>query len=156
MTPLQLAQAYVPFASDGVLYPASLIKLEQPVEGVRVMPPGIGEEVLKMMETVIGPEGTARRAAVEGYRVAGKTGTAHRMGASGYNREEYTAFFAGVAPVSDPRLAIVVIVDNPKGREIYGGEVAAPVFSRVAAGSMRLLNLDPDRWPEPDTQVAGR
>ncbi|TVQ70287.1 MAG: penicillin-binding protein 2 [Oceanospirillales bacterium] len=156
VTPLQLAQSYIPFASDGIFYPVSLLKNEQGSQGVRVMPPGVGNEVLKMMETVIGPEGTARRAAVEGYRVAGKTGTAHRIGSGGYNREEYTAFFAGVAPVSDPRLAIVVIVDNPKGREIYGGEVAAPVFARVAAGSMRLLNLDPDRWPEPKTQVAGR
>lgn len=156
VTPLQLAQAYIPFASDGIFYPVSLLKKDQPDQGVRVMPPGVGNEVLKMMETVIGPEGTARRAAVEGYRVAGKTGTAHRIGSGGYNREEYTAFFAGVAPVSNPRLAIVVIVDNPKGKEIYGGEVAAPVFARVAAGSMRLLNLDPDRWPEPKTQVAGR
>lgn len=156
VTPLQLAQAYIPFASDGVLYPVSLLKNDQGSSGVRVMPPGIGHQVLNMMETVIGPEGTARRAAVEGYRVAGKTGTVHRIGGSGYNREEYTTVFAGVAPVSDPRLAIVVMVDNPKGREIYGGEVAAPVFSRVAAGALRLLNLDPDRWPEPRRQVAGR
>ena len=156
VTPLQLAQSYIPFASDGILYPASLIKHEGEPQGTRIMPSGVGNQILDMMETVIGPEGTARRAAVEGYRVAGKTGTAHRVGSAGYNREEYTAFFAGLAPVSDPRLAIVVIVDNPKGREIYGGEVAAPVFARVAAGSMRLLNLDPDRWPEPKTQVAGR
>lgn len=156
VTPLQLAQSYIPFASDGIFYPASLIKHEGEPQGTRIMPSGVGNQILDMMETVIGPEGTARRAAVEGYRVAGKTGTAHRVGSAGYNREEYTAFFAGLAPVSDPRLAIVVIVDNPKGREIYGGEVAAPVFARVAAGSMRLLNLDPDRWPEPKTQVAGR
>lgn len=156
VTPLQLAQSYVPFASDGIFYPATLIKNEQESAGIRVMPPGVGNQVLDMMETVIGPEGTARRAAVEGYRVAGKTGTVHRIGSGGYNRDEYTTVFAGVAPVSNPRLAIVVMVDNPKGREIYGGEVAAPVFARVAAGSLRLLNLDPDRWPESKTQVAGR
>lgn len=155
VTPLQLAQSYIPFASDGIFHPVSLLKKE-PDAGTRVMPPGVGNQLLKMMETVIGPEGTARRAAVEGYRVAGKTGTVHRIGGSGYNREEYTTVFAGIAPVSDPRLAIVVMVDNPKGREIYGGEVAAPVFARVAAGALRLLNLDPDSWPEQQTQVAGR
>lgn len=156
VTPLQLAQAYIPFASDGLFYPASLIKSEQPIAGTRVMPEGIGDQVLTMMETVISPEGTARRAAVEGYRVAGKTGTVHRVGAEGYNRDEYTTVFAGIAPVSDPRLAIVVMVDNPKGREIYGGEVAAPVFARVTAGAMRLLNLDPDSWPDVSKQVANR
>ncbi|WP_417579748.1 peptidoglycan D,D-transpeptidase FtsI family protein [Nitrincola sp.] len=155
VTPLQLAQSYIPFASDGIFHPVSLLKKE-PEIGTRVMPPGVGNQVLQMMETVIGPQGTARRAAVEGYRVAGKTGTVHRIGGSGYNREEYTTVFAGIAPVSDPRLAIVVMVDNPKGREIYGGEVAAPVFARVAAGALRLLNLDPDSWPEQKTQVAGR
>lgn len=155
VTPLQLAQSYIPFASDGIFHPVSLLKKEPDV-GTRVMPQGVGNQVLQMMETVVGPEGTARRAAVEGYRVAGKTGTVHRIGGSGYNREEYTTVFAGIAPVSDPRLAIVVMVDNPKGREIYGGEVAAPVFARVAAGALRLLNLDPDRWPEQKTQVARR
>ncbi|WP_327124740.1 peptidoglycan D,D-transpeptidase FtsI family protein [Nitrincola sp. A-D6] len=155
VTPLQLAQAYIPFASDGIFHPVSLLK-KDPDAGTRVMPQGVGNQVLQMMETVIGPQGTARRAAVEGYRVAGKTGTVHRIGGSGYNREEYTTVFAGIAPVSDPRLAIVVMVDNPKGREIYGGEVAAPVFARVAAGALRLLNLDPDRWPEQKSQVAGR
>lgn len=156
VTPLQLAQSYVPFASDGIFYPVSLIKNSKEPQGTRVFPQGIGNQVLQMMETVIGPEGTARRAAVDGYRVAGKTGTVHRIGNGGYNREEYTAIFAGVAPVSNPRLAIAVMIDNPKGREIYGGEVAAPVFARVAAGSMRLLNLDPDRWPESTRQVVNR
>ncbi|QEW05766.1 peptidoglycan D,D-transpeptidase FtsI family protein [Nitrincola iocasae] len=155
VTPLQLAQAYIPFASDGIFHPVSLLKRDTDV-GTRVMPQGVGNHVLQMMETVIGPRGTARRAAVEGYRVAGKTGTVHRIGGSGYNREEYTTVFAGIAPVSDPRLAIVVMVDNPKGREIYGGEVAAPVFARVAAGALRLLNLDPDSWPEQIRQVAER
>ncbi|KAA0873926.1 peptidoglycan D,D-transpeptidase FtsI family protein [Nitrincola tapanii] len=155
VTPLQLAQAYIPFATDGLFRPVSLIK-DQAQPAQRIMPVGTGDQVLKMMETVIGPEGTARRAAVPGYRVAGKTGTVHRVGAGGYNRNEYIAVFAGVAPVSDPRLAIVVMVDNPKGREYYGGEVAAPVFARVAGGAMRLLNIDPDKLPEVRTQVANR
>lgn len=155
VTPLQLAQAYIPFASDGIMRPVSLLKIDEN-KGHRIMPEGIGHQVLDMMETVIGPTGTARRAAVTGYRVAGKTGTVHRLGSSGYNRDEYTAVFAGIAPVSDPRLAVVVMVDNPKGREYYGGEVAAPVFSRVTQGAMRLLNIDPDKWPEEKGQVAKR
>lgn len=155
VTPLQLAQAYIPFASDGIMRPVSLLKIDEN-KGHRIMPEGVGHQVLDMMETVIGPAGTARRAAVTGYRVAGKTGTVHRLGSSGYNRDEYTAVFAGIAPVSDPRLAVVVMVDNPKGREYYGGEVAAPVFSRVTQGAMRLLNIDPDKWPEGKGQVANR
>jgi len=155
VTPLQLAQAYIPFASDGIMRPVSLLKIDEN-KGHRIMPEGIGHQVLDMMETVIGPTGTARRAAVTGYRVAGKTGTVHRLGSGGYNRDEYTAVFAGIAPVSDPRLAVVVMVDNPKGREYYGGEVAAPVFARVTQGAMRLLNIDPDKWPEGKGQVAKR
>ncbi len=148
-TLLQLAQAYVPLASDGIMHPATLLKQDQPPTGKRVMPPGIGPQVLEMMETVIGPEGTGRRAAVDGYRVGGKTGTVHKASGGGYAEDRYVAVFSGVAPISNPRLAIAIMIDNPKGQEYGGGLVAAPIFSRVAAGALRLLNVPPDKWPEP-------
>lgn len=154
-TLLQLAQAYVPLAADGMMRPVTLLKQDQPPAGKRVMPPGIGPQVLEMMETVIGPRGTGRRAAVDGYRVGGKTGTVHKASAGGYAEDKYVAVFSGVAPISNPRLVIAVMVDNPKGQEYYGGLVAAPVFSRIASGALRLLNVAPDKWPEPaEDQVA--
>ncbi|MBR9828024.1 MAG: penicillin-binding protein 2 [Oceanospirillales bacterium] len=154
-TLLQLAQSYLPLAADGVLHPVTLLKQDQPSAGVRVMPPGIAPQVLEMLETVVGPRGTGRRAAVEGYRVGGKTGTVHKASGGGYADDKYVSVFTGVAPISKPRLVIAVMVDNPKGQEYYGGLVAAPVFSRIAAGSLRLLNVPPDRWPETSsTQVA--
>lgn len=154
-TLLQLAQAYVPLAADGVFRPATLLKQTQPTAGTRVMPPGIAPQVLDMMETVIGPTGTGRRAAVEGYRVGGKTGTVHKASGGGYAEDKYVSVFAGVVPISNPRLVIAVIVDNPKGQEYGGGLVAAPIFSRIAGGALRLLNVPPDKWPEPtSSQVA--
>jgi cell division protein FtsI (penicillin-binding protein 3) len=108
-----------------------------------------------MLETVISAKGTGRRAAVEGYRVGGKTGTVHKASGGGYAEDKYVSVFAGVAPLTNPRLVIAVMVDNPKGQEYYGGLVAAPIFSRIAAGSLRLLNVPPDKWPEPpSTHVA--
>jgi cell division protein FtsI (penicillin-binding protein 3) len=114
------------------------------------------KQVLKMLGTVVGPKGTGQRAAVEGYQVGGKTGTAHKVGRSGYEDSEYTAVFAGVAPLSDPDLVLVVIVDEPQGKEYYGGEVAAPVFSRVMEQALRLRQVIPDA-PAQDSwlQVAG-
>ncbi len=154
-TLLQLAQAYVPLAADGIMRPATLLKQTQTPAGTRVLPPGVGPQVLDMLETVISAKGTGRRAAVEGYRVGGKTGTVHKASGGGYAEDKYVSVFAGVAPLTNPRLVIVVMVDNPKGQEYYGGLVAAPIFSRIAAGSLRLLNVPPDKWPEPpSTHVA--
>ncbi|QSR34629.1 cell division protein [Marinobacterium iners] len=154
-TLLQLAQAYVPLAADGIMRPATLLKQTQTPAGTRVLPPGVGPQVLDMLETVISAKGTGRRAAVEGYRVGGKTGTVHKASGGGYAEDKYVSVFAGVAPLTNPRLVIAVMVDNPKGQEYYGGLVAAPIFSRIAAGSLRLLNVPPDKWPEPpSTQVA--
>ncbi|MET4163168.1 cell division protein FtsI (penicillin-binding protein 3) [Marinobacterium sp. MBR-111] len=154
-TLLQLAQAYVPLAADGIMRPATLLKQTQTLAGTRVLPPGVGPQVLDMLETVISAKGTGRRAAVEGYRVGGKTGTVHKASGGGYAEDKYVSVFAGVAPLTNPRLVIAVMVDNPKGQEYYGGLVAAPIFSRIAAGSLRLLNVPPDKWPEPpSTHVA--
>ncbi|MFC6669563.1 peptidoglycan D,D-transpeptidase FtsI family protein [Marinobacterium aestuariivivens] len=147
VTPLQLAHAYLPFASGGVIRPVSLLKQQEVPSATRVMPEQVASDVLAMMETVTQSGGTGTRARVPGYRIAGKTGTTHKIGAGGYINDQYVSVFAGVAPVSDPRIVLVVMVDNPKGQEYYGGEVAAPVFSRIAAGALRLLNVAPDSWP---------
>ncbi len=97
-----------------------------------------------MLEGVVGPGGTGRRARVPGYRVAGKTGTVHKPAPGGYAQDRYTAIFAGLAPASRPRLAMVVVIDEPRSEQYYGGQVAAPVFARVMSGAMRLLDIAPD------------
>ena len=149
VTPLQLARAYAVLANEGVRLPVSMLKLDQPPKGVRVVSRGTARSVLKMLETVVSAEGSALRAAVPGYRVAGKTGTAKKSVAGGYAEDKYLALFVGVAPASDPRLVMAVFVDEPQGDEYYGGLVAAPVFSKVMNGALRLLNIPPDKpWPE--------
>ncbi|NRP37111.1 Peptidoglycan synthase FtsI precursor [Marinobacterium sp. xm-d-579] len=156
VTPLQLAQSYIPFANRGVKLPISLYKLDEKPKGERVMPAEVATQVLGMMETVVTPIGTAKQAAVTGYRVGGKTGTAHKAVAGGYAEDAYASVFAGIAPISDPRIVMVVMVDNPKGQEYYGGAVAAPVFSRVMGGVLRLMNIPPDNWEEASMQVASK
>ncbi len=156
VTPLQLAQSYLALANDGVVSPVNLIRQKEPGKPVRVMPAQVAKDVRVMMETVISNKGTGRRAAVPGYRVAGKTGTVHKVGRGGYIDDQYVSTFAGLAPVSNPKLVAVVMIDNPKGQEYYGGEVAAPVFSRAVGGALRLMNVPPDNWPEVNKQVAKR
>ena len=154
VTPLQLAHSYLPLANGGVQKPVSLLRVDEVAhtESRRVMPEQIADQVLAMMETVITPQGTGRRAAVTGYRIAGKTGTSHKASGGGYASDRYVSVFSGMAPASNPRIVMAVMIDNPKGQEYYGGEVAAPVFSRVAAGALRLLNVPPDDWPDSDKQ----
>ncbi|TCB43516.1 penicillin-binding protein PBP3 [Acinetobacter terrestris] len=145
-TVLQIADAYAMLANKGVKVPLSLYKLEQPPKGEQIIDAKIADQVLLMMETATLPGGTATRATIPGYRVAGKTGTAHKLRADrkGYSTSEYRALFAGVAPVSDPRLAMIVVVENPQG-SYYGGTVSAPVFARVMQESLRLMNVPLDR-----------
>jgi len=145
VTPLQLAQSYAVFAADGVLRPVSLIRIEHPPIGRQVISADNARAMVDLLEHVVTPEGTGLRAAVAGYRVAGKTGTARKFEVGGYSSERYTAVFAGVAPVSRPRLAVVVVVDEPRAGEYYGGAVAAPVFSKIVAGAMRILAVEPDK-----------
>lgn len=156
VTPLQLAQSYLALANDGILSPVSLIQQSEAGKPVRVMPAEVARDVRQMMETVISVKGTGRRAAVQGYKVAGKTGTVHKVGKGGYIDDQYLSFFAGIAPATNPRLVTVVMVDNPKGQEYYGGEVAAPVFSRAVGGALRLMNVPPDNWPEVNKQIVQR
>ena len=145
-TVLQLADAYAMIANKGKKMPLSLYKLEEHPKGEQMIDPKIADQVLLMMGAVTLPGGTARQADIPGYRVAGKTGTAHKLRADrkGYSQSDYRALFAGMAPVSDPRLAMVVVVENPKG-QYYGGLVAAPVFARVMQESLRLMNVPLDK-----------
>lgn len=154
VTALQLAQAYMVLANGGVKYPLSLIKLNEKPVGESILSAQVSDDLREAMKAVVSKGGTGTRASVSMYDVGGKTGTVHRVGKSGYEQSEYKAIFSGVAPISDPKVAIVVVVDSPAGAEYYGGEVAAPVFSRVVDGSMRLLNVMPDKSPKARTELA--
>ncbi len=156
VTTLQLARAYAVLAADGLMRPVSLLKLDRAPEGRRVMSAETARSVRAMLETVVSDEGTARQASVEGYRVAGKTGTAKVAIAGGYAKKRYRAVFAGMLPASAPRLVMVVLIDEPSAGKFYGGQVAAPVFSHVMSGAMRLLNVPPDDMPGPDARLADR
>jgi cell division protein FtsI (penicillin-binding protein 3) len=154
-TALQLAQAYSVIADAGIRKPVSLLKLDeaslQALRREQVIDKTISNQVLAMLETVVDPErgGSARDARVPFYSVAGKTGTVHVVSEyGGYEENLHNSLFVGLVPASDPKLVIVVIVNEPKGDEHYGGQVAAPVFSRVASGAMRILNIAPDDLPE--------
>lgn len=145
VTPLQLARAYAAIAADGVIRPASFLLQEQAVEGERVMSVQTARAVRTMMARVVSDKGTGKRAQVANYSVAGKTGTVHKFIAGGYAKERYLSVFSGMIPASDPELVMVVLIDEPKNGEHFGGDVAAPVFSRVMAGAMRLLDVPPDK-----------
>lgn len=149
VTPIQLAHAYSVLANSGVKVPVRLLKVEQAPAGRRIIPKDIANDVVTMMETTTqaAKGGTGRKAAVFGYRVAGKTGTARKANRGGYDLDKYISVFAGITPASDPKIVIVVMVNNPKGQQYSGGGVAAPIFSRVATGALRMLNISPDQWP---------
>lgn len=141
---LQLVRAYAAIANGGVMTPVSLVRQDGEVVGQRIVSESRARGLVTMMEAVVSAQGTGKRAAVGGYRVAGKTGTVHKSDRSGYRSDRYLSLFAGLAPVSQPRLAMVVVIDEPQGAEYYGGLVAAPVFSRVMAGALRIMNIAPD------------
>ena len=143
VTALQLARMYSILGDGGIKRSLSIVKSDQPSESERVISEKGARQILEMMETVVQEKGTARKAAVPGYRVAGKTGTSRKAIANGYG-EEYVNIFAGVAPVSDPQLAVVILINEPKGDLYYAGDTAAPVFSKVMAGSLQMLNVTPD------------
>jgi cell division protein FtsI (penicillin-binding protein 3) len=144
VTALQLARAYGVLASDGLLRPVTLLRVPQEVSGERVMPAGIARELRSMMEMVTEDGGTATKSRVPGYRVAGKTGTVKKSAGGGYAHGRYLSVFAGLAPASAPRLVMVVVIDEPGGKDYYGGLVAAPVFAEVMAGALRILGVPPD------------
>lgn len=152
VTAVQLAHAYAVLGNSGTNVPLSMLRLDQPQEGVQAIDEKIAKTVLGMLQSVVEDEGGGGgRAKVPGYHVGGKSGTAKKVsGTGGYTKDAYRSFFAGVAPVSDPRIAIVVVVDEPSEGGYYGGLVSAPVFGKVAARALRLMNITPDNLPSPE------
>ena len=143
ITPIQLAHAYATLGNLGVYQPIHIIESHQQDLSHRVVEAKYAKQVLEMLETVTQPGGTAVQAAVPGYRIAAKSGTSRKAIAGGYS-DEYFAYTAGVAPVSDPRISLVVMVNEPQGDSYYGGAVAGPVFSEIMKGALQILNIVPD------------
>jgi len=143
---LQLARAYTALADDGIMHSVSLLKRDEDNAETRVFSAATAKRVREMMETVIMKDGTAYEARIDGYSVAGKTGTVKKsVGKSGYADKKYFSVFAGMAPAKDPRLVMVVMIDEPGAKNYYGGLVSAPVFSKVMGGALRMLNIAPDK-----------
>ncbi len=142
---IQLARAYEVFARDGDMLPVSLRRVDGPAPaGRQIFSPETARQVRAMLDLVVQPGGTATKAAVPGYRVGGKTGTAHKLDGGHYAEHRYIASFVGLAPASDPRLIVAVMVDEPSAGKYFGGEVAAPVFARIMGGALRTLGVAPD------------
>ncbi len=151
VTAVQLAHAYAVLGNQGSNVPLSLLRLDRTQEGVQVIDKEISGIVLQMLRAVVEEEGGGgARAKVPGYHVGGKSGTAKKIsGTGGYTKDAYRSFFAGVAPLSNPRIAAVIVVDEPSKGQYYGGLVAAPVFGKVMARALRLMNVAPDNLPPP-------
>ncbi|MGY2461937.1 penicillin-binding protein 2 [Vreelandella sulfidaeris] len=145
---VQLASAYTALANEGVRLPPSLLRLSEPPQGIPAISPTVANDLLNILETSVAAYTGGRRARVEGYRVGGKTGTVRKTGQQGYTTDAYRSVFAGIAPISDPRIVTVVMIDHPKAGEFYGGAVAAPVFSSVTGNALRLLDVPPDHEAE--------
>jgi len=148
VTPLQLARAFAAIADGGQLRAPSFVRgAHNPPQ--RIMDAGTAHKVLSMMETVVrDDEGTGNLARIPHYRVAGKTGTSRKADAGGYSDNKYVSVFAGVAPVSNPRICVVVLINDPRGKEYYGGLVAAPLFQNVMKAALRLFSVPPDDVPD--------
>ena len=153
VTPLQLAHVYATIGSYGISRPLSITRVDPPVVGQRVMPEVIAHQVEHMMESVALPGGGGVKAAVRGYRVAIKTGTAKKIGDDGKYINKYIAYTAGVAPASNPRFALVVVINDPENGAYYGGAVSAPVFSQIMGEVLRLENIKPDGLPDGDPNL---
>ena len=147
VAPLQLTQAYAVLGTNGQIRPVSLVALDAPNVGSKIISSETAGSIRTMMEEVVRPGGTGSEASVIGYRIAGKTGTSWKFAPGGYSEDKYFSIFAGLAPASDPKLAAVVIIDEPTGELYYGGDVAAPVFGDVMTESLRLLAIAPDALP---------
>ncbi|MEM8845412.1 MAG: penicillin-binding protein 2, partial [Pseudomonadota bacterium] len=145
-TALQLARAYSVIASDGVLLPISFIANDQPDSAQRIMSSKTATKVREMLKGVVSAEGTGRRASMQTYTAAGKTGTSKKSLGGQYTEEKYISLFAGMAPVKQSKIVVVAVIDEPTQDGYYGGEVAAPLFSKVSEGALRLMNVPPDKF----------
>ena len=148
VTPLQLVSAYMAIANQGQALPVSFLKLDDQPSGALVLSRRTAAAVSSLLEEPLAAGGTAIRARIPGYRVAGKTGTSEKLGASGYESDRHTSLFVGFAPASNPRIAAVVVIDEPRAEGYFGGQVAAPVFSRVVLGALRFVGAPMDGVPE--------
>lgn len=151
VTAIQLARAYATIANNGRMVPLSLARVDRPATVAQVIPEAVAKTMQGMLQQVVEAPGGAHRAQVPGYHVAGKSGTARKasVGSKGYKENAYRSLFAGFGPTSNPRFAAVVVIDEPGGEGYFGGLVSAPVFSRVMAGTLRLMNIAPDNLPSP-------
>jgi cell division protein FtsI (penicillin-binding protein 3) len=145
----QVARAYTVFARDGEVVPATLMKAENQVQGVRVISAENAKAMRKMLQMAAGPGGTAQKAQTMGYSVGGKTGTAHKQEGKGYAGKKYRGFFVGMAPIEAPRIVVAVMIDEPSNGRYYGGDVAAPVFSQTVQQTLRLMGVQPDMAVKP-------
>jgi cell division protein FtsI (penicillin-binding protein 3) len=145
----QVARAYTVFARDGEVVPATLMKAEQQVAGVRVISAENAKAMRKMLQMAAGPGGTAQKAQTMGYSVGGKTGTAHKQEGKGYAGKKYRGFFVGLAPIEAPRIVVAVMIDEPSNGRYYGGDVAAPVFSQTVQQTLRMMGVQPDMAVKP-------
>jgi cell division protein FtsI (penicillin-binding protein 3) len=156
VTPLQIARAYAAIANHGLLPPVSFRALDAPPNYSRAISPEIASDLMAMLEVVVSDQGTAQRASIPGYSVAGKTGTARIHESGGYSNDRYRAFFVGIAPASAPRFVAVVVINDPRGAEYYGGDVAAPVFAAVVGKALRMYGVAPDALPEQGSMLISR
>ena len=154
VTTLQLAAAYSALANHGRYIHPSLLKRDTPPSYVQVAPAKDCDEVVSMLQSVVSPEGTAPKARIAGFQIAGKTGTSRMIGPDGtYSKDNYNTVFAGIAPASDPRLVLVIVVTDPQQGSYYAGDVAAPIFHGIMSGALRMLNIRPDNLPNEPAQV---
>jgi cell division protein FtsI (penicillin-binding protein 3) len=154
VSPLQLAQAYATIGAYGVRRPISLLRVDSAPAAQRILDPSVCRSLISLLEAVTTQEGaTGVRARIPGYRVAGKTGTVWKSANGSYSKDRYTSVFAGLAPASNPRLAAIVVIDEPTAGKYYGGDVSAPVFSAVVGGALRLLAVAPDELTAPTTPL---
>jgi cell division protein FtsI (penicillin-binding protein 3) len=156
VTTLQMARAYAAIAADGVLRPVSLLALDEAPPGERVISADTAADLTLMLEAVVSPEGTGYRAAMRNFHIAGKTGTTEKAGVGGYDDDRHGAIFAGFAPATDPRLVVVVMIDEPQGAAYHGGDIAAPVFANIVSGALRVLAVPPDALPAPPLTVVAQ
>jgi cell division protein FtsI (penicillin-binding protein 3) len=156
VTALQLARAYAAIAANGTLRPVSLLALDQAPAGQRAISADTAAALTHMLEAVVSPDGTGQRASIHNFHVAGKTGTTRKAGVGGYDEERHGAIFAGFAPATDPRLVVVVMIDEPQSDAYHGGDIAAPVFSNIVSGALRVLAVPPDALPAPPLTVVAQ
>ncbi|MGL4315806.1 MAG: peptidoglycan D,D-transpeptidase FtsI family protein [Pseudomonas sp.] len=151
VTAVQLAHAYATLANNGKVLPLSMTRVDSKPEGAQVLPEDVAKTMQGMLQQVIEAPRGVFRAQVPGYHVSGKSGTARKatIGSKGYTANAYRSLFAGFAPSGNPRIALVVVIDEPSKAGYFGGLVSAPVFSKVMAGSLRLMNITPDNLPPP-------